>query len=88
MNEPQDAYNYARNTAGLDFLAVTDNVEQIDFLEWYYNKDEADNATVNGIFVGIAGWEWGSPMYGHINVFNTNSIIDDVGALWYYEDFP
>ncbi|OFX37581.1 MAG: hypothetical protein A2X08_03385 [Bacteroidetes bacterium GWA2_32_17] len=88
MNEPEDAYYYARYTAGLDFLAVTDHVEQIDFLEWYYNKDEADNATINGTFVGIAGWEWGSPIYGHINVFNTTNIIDDIGSLWYYEDFP
>lgn len=87
-NEPADAYYYARYTAGLDFLAVSDHVEQIDFLEWYYNKNEADDATVNGTFVGFAGWEWGSPLYGHINVFNTNSIIDDVVALWYYEDFP
>lgn len=88
MNEPADAYNYARYTAGLDFLTVSDHVEQIDILEWYYNKNEADDATINGTFVGFAGWEWGSPMYGHINVFNTNSIIDDALSLWYYEDFP
>lgn len=88
MNEPADAYNYARYTAGLDFLAVSDHVEQIDFLEWYYNKNEADNATVNGTFVAIAGWEWGSPLHGHINVLNTTDIINDITALWYYEDFP
>ena len=86
--DPEEAFNYARNTAGLDFLAVTDHLEQIDPLEWYLVKDEADNVTVNGVFVGIAGWEWGSPLHGHVNVFNTSSIISDAVNLWYTTDLP
>ncbi|MDD3876156.1 MAG: CehA/McbA family metallohydrolase [Bacteroidales bacterium] len=87
-SEPEDAYNYARYTAGLDFLAVSDHLEQIDPLEWYLVKDEADNATVNGTFVAIAAWEWGSPLHGHVNVFNTSSIISDAVNLWYTTDLP
>jgi len=91
--EPEDAYNYARFTAGLDFLAVTDHLEQIGNVplidpEWSDCQDAADNATVVGTFVGIAGWEWGSPLHGHVNVFNTADIIDDVGNLWYTTDLP
>lgn len=91
--EPSDAFNFARDTAGLDFLAVTDHVEQIEEIifiseEWSDTQDAANNATVDGSFVGFAGWEWGSPLDGHINVFNTSSIINDAGALWYYDDFP
>jgi len=85
--EPEDAFEYARYTAGIDFLAVTDHMEQIDMLEWYNVKNDADDATENGSFVAIAAWEWGSPLYGHINVFNTDEIISDVLNLWYYNDF-
>lgn len=91
--EPADAYYYARYTAGLDFLAVTDHLEQIGNIplidpEWSDCQNAANNATVNGTFVGIAGWEWGSPLHGHVNVFNTADIIDDVGNLWYTTDLP
>lgn len=86
--EPSDAFQYAQYSAGLHFLAVTDHVEQIDPLEWYYVKSDANSATVDGQFIGIAGWEWGSPLYGHINVFNTNDYITDAGNLWYTLDFP
>ncbi len=91
--EPADAYNYARYTAGLDFLAVTDHLEQIGNIplidpEWSDCQNAANNATMNGTFVGIAGWEWGSPLHGHVNVFNTADIIDDAGNLWYTTNLP
>jgi hypothetical protein len=91
--EPADAYTYARYTAGLDFLAVTDHLEQIGNIpiidpEWSGCQDDADDATVNGTFVGIAGWEWGSPVHGHVNVFNTNDLITDAVNLWYTTDLP
>mgnify|MGYP001381457368 CR=1 FL=1 len=91
--EPADAFTYARYTAGLDFNAVTDHLEQIGnipFLdpEWADCQAAANNATVNGTFVGIAGWEWGSPLHGHVNVFNTTDLITDAGNLWYTTDLP
>lgn len=84
---PTDAYNYAKNTAALDFLAVTDHLEQIDPLEWFYIKNDANSLTTSS-FVAIAGWEWGSPLHGHVNVFNTDDYITDVGNLWYTLDLP
>ena len=91
--EPADAFTYARYTAGLDFLAVTDHLEQIEEIifiseEWSGCQDDANSATVNGTFVGIAGWEWGSPLHGHVNVFNTGSLITDAANLWYTTDLP
>lgn len=67
---PVDAFVYARDEASLDFLAVTDHMEQISSDEWTQTRAAADAITVNGVFVGIAGYEWGSPYYGHCNVFN------------------
>lgn len=90
---PSEAFAYARYTAGLDFLAVTDHLEQIGNIpyidpEWSDCMDDADAATVNGTFLGISGWEWGSPLHGHVNVFNTNDLITDAANLWYTTDLP
>ena len=64
---PSDAYTYARNTAHLDIEAVTDHVEQITADEWKQEKDMADAANEDGKFVALAGYEWGSPTYDHLN---------------------
>lgn len=90
---PAEAFAYARDSAGLDFLAVTDHLEQIEEIifiseEWTDMQDAADAATANGTFVGIAGWEWGSPVHGHVNVFNTGDLITDAVNLWYTTDLP
>jgi hypothetical protein len=82
---PSEAYIYAINTAGLDFHAVTDHLEQIDPLEWYNLITTANSNTVDGSFIAIYGWEWGSPLHGHINVFNTDILIYDIG--WLYTDY-
>lgn len=87
-NDPEYAFDYGRDSANLDFLAVTDHLEQIDILEWYYVQGDADDVTSNGSYVGIAAWEWGSPLHGHVNVFNTSSIITDAVNLWYTTDLP
>ncbi|UQZ81097.1 Endo-1,4-beta-xylanase A precursor [Paenibacillus konkukensis] len=76
---PDTAFNYARNTAHLDFLAVTDHSNLYDHdlawdqsLEWRDLKASADRNTVNGSFVAIAGSEttWYPPGgFGHMNTF-------------------
>jgi hypothetical protein len=73
VENPRYAYIYARDTAFLDFLAVTDHLEGIYYssYEWDSTKIMADEVTVNGTFVGIAGYEWTSPTYNHCNVYNT-----------------
>jgi hypothetical protein len=73
VGNPRRAFIYARDTAHLDFLAVTDHLEGIYYssYEWDSTKIMADEVTVNGSFVGIAGYEWTSPTFNHCNVYNT-----------------
>jgi len=73
VSNPRRAFIYARDTAQLDFLAVTDHLESIYYssYEWDSTKIMADEVTANGTFVGIAGYEWTSPTYNHCNVYNT-----------------
>ncbi len=90
---PADACAFARDSAGLDFLAVTDHIGSFHLVpyvpmntpwQWDNCMSMADSFTVVGSFVGIAGWEWTSEKYGHINVFNTSDMIRDSLVLWYH----
>lgn len=83
---PDAAFNYARDTAHLDFLAVTDHSNLYDnglawnkSLEWRDLKLAADRKTVNGSFVAIAGSEvtWYPPGgFGHMNLFATDFFLN------------
>ncbi|EYE89663.1 nucleotide-binding protein [Fervidicella metallireducens AeB] len=78
-----DAYSYAKNTAKLDFFAVTDHSNSFDnalissmadgskSTKWLNGRDAADRYTGN-TFVGIYAYEmtWSNGT-GHINTFNT-----------------
>lgn len=78
-----DAYGHAKNTAKLDFFAVTDHSNSLDNAntatmadgsmspEWVAGHDAADRYTDDN-FVGIYGFEmtW-SDGTGHMNTFNT-----------------
>jgi hypothetical protein len=73
---PTEAFTYARYTAGLDFQALTDHVEQQVQLNWAAYKADADAAYVAGTFLTMAGFEYGSGFSiippastGHNNVF-------------------
>ena len=70
---PLDAYNYARDSAGLDFLAVTDHLQLLDSTEFVQMRNMASQASINN-FVAIFGYEWSSGIYGHVNVFNTKEM--------------
>ena len=78
----QEAFSYAKNSSGVDFLAVTDHSNWFDDettatmagsdgYEWKLGHNTADAYTDNN-FVGIYGFEmtW-SDGTGHINTFNT-----------------
>lgn len=79
-----EAYRHARDDAGLDFFAVTDNSNMFDHAaeatladgsassEWTAGKAAAD-AYTSSKFVAIFGYEmaWNNGN-GHINTFNTN----------------
>jgi hypothetical protein len=71
VGTPRYAYAFARDSAGIDVLAITDHGELLDSLEWQDTKLQADSVTEPGRFVGIAGFEWTDWNYGHINVLGT-----------------
>ena len=82
-----DAYTYARDIAGLDFMAVTDHSNWFDndtlanmgdgsaSEEWQLALETADKYNKDGEFTAIYGYEmtWSGSTggYGHINTFNT-----------------
>ncbi len=68
---PRQAFAYARDTARIHILAVTDHGEMLSSAEWEDIKKQADSATKPGQFLGLAGFEWTS-RDGHINIFNTS----------------
>ena len=88
-----DAYTYARDKAKIDFFAVTDHEEQIGQnifeKEWDEIVNAANATAVPGKYVTIYGYEWGSPVNGHINFFMQDHKYTDlliyllpVSMLW------
>lgn len=81
---PDEAFNYAKNIAKVDFLAVTDHSNSFDnaaassmadgskSTKWVSGHAAADNYT-DSSFVGIYAYEmtWSNGT-GHINTFNTS----------------
>lgn len=82
-----EAYQYANNVAGVDFLAITDHSNWFDndtkanikdgsaSNKWNIGVNAANKYNENGEFVAIYGYEmtWSGSTggYGHINTFNT-----------------
>jgi len=79
---PREAYDYARNKAGLDFFAVTDHCYNISQEEWERTRAVADSANEDDAFVALWGFEWTSDIYGHSNVIGTDDYcsINDSAA--------
>jgi len=75
-SDPRHAFAYARDTAHIDVLAVTDHGELLSTDEWNDTKAQADSATVPDLFVGLAGFEWSNPVFGHANVLNTSDMTN------------
>lgn len=75
---PEVAYQYARTTAGIHVLAVTDhNNSPDDLTEALYQRTHhvADSMTVPGVFVALAGQEIGnSGGFGHIACFEAATL--------------
>lgn len=68
---PEEAFRWARDTAGYDFYAVTDHDVQIRPSEWDDMGAQADRYNQDGSFVALRGFEWSNPVMGHICVWNT-----------------
>ncbi|MBI2567193.1 MAG: CehA/McbA family metallohydrolase [Candidatus Schekmanbacteria bacterium] len=71
---PAVAFQYARDTAGLDWMAVSDHAESyIGQASWTATKEAADDYTVDGSFVAFRAFEYSNSMQGHVCVVNTES---------------
>jgi len=79
IGTPEWAYAYARDTAGIDILAVTDHAEGLTAAEWDDCLEQAEAATDPGEFLGLRGFEWTpNNAYGHCNVLNSNDYISSL----------
>jgi hypothetical protein len=72
---PLEAYTHARDVAGLDFFALTDHGEFMALWPWRFPwprlKAAAEATNEPGRFVALWGFEWSSPIFGHLNILNT-----------------
>ena len=72
---PTEAYTYARDTAGIDILAITDHTSYLSQSNYQYIRAVADSFTENGRFVAIAGQEFGVlSSFGHFSMFEAESL--------------
>jgi hypothetical protein len=81
---PVEAYTAARS-AGLDFFALTDHGELLLLWPWQDKwaqlKSAADRADAPGEFAALWGFEWSSPLYGHVTVANSRDFTDCVSSF-------
>jgi hypothetical protein len=70
---PEENFLWARDVAKYDFYALTDHSEQVFPWMWATIGNLANKYNVTGQFCTIRGFEWGNPLSGHINVFDTTT---------------
>ncbi len=81
---PEEAYDYARYTANLDFLAITEHSNLYDhFFDWDKSRKWADikriahEKTEEGAFLALIGSEttWYN-QFGHMNTYNVEFFLN------------
>ncbi|MFN8454715.1 MAG: CehA/McbA family metallohydrolase [Anaerolineae bacterium] len=72
---PHYALAVARS-AGLHFYALTDHDWWLTPLEWAKILTQTQQASVPGQFIALRGVEWTHDSVGHINVFNTDTLLN------------
>ena len=79
---PEEAYTMVRDVAKLDFFAVTDHAELIAVWPWDNKWEEikkvADSFNKDHEFVALHGFEWSSPIFGHINVLHSHKLTNSI----------
>ena len=77
---PADAYAFARDLGGLDFMAVTDHPEYWLFnpgRNWEQLKEIAVMADSPG-FLAVRGFEYSNPVFGHYIVIGSDGVCSAV----------
>jgi DNA/RNA endonuclease YhcR with UshA esterase domain len=81
IGTPSQAYQYARDSAQVDILAITDHTHLLTTTEYNSLRSTAASYTQNGVFVAIAGQEHGSlstttaGSFGHMNFYEVSVLI-------------
>jgi hypothetical protein len=81
IGTPSEAYQYARDSADVDILAITDHTHLLTTSEYSSLRSVAATYTQDGVFVAIAGQEHGSlststsGSFGHVNFFEASVLI-------------
>lgn len=71
---PRMAFDTAR-AHGLHFFALADHDAWLDAEEWSEIGNVAHDTTVDGVFIGLRGFEWSHPSKGHSNVYNSTTWV-------------
>jgi DNA/RNA endonuclease YhcR with UshA esterase domain/methionine-rich copper-binding protein CopC len=82
---PHYALALAR-AAGLHYYGITDHGWWLTESEWANTLTQTTNATVPGQFVALRGVEWSHATSGHINVFNSDTLLQRTNPL--YDTLP
>ncbi|HHP7236428.1 MAG TPA: CehA/McbA family metallohydrolase [Desulfobacterales bacterium] len=69
---PDQAYNYAKNVAGLDFFSTADHAESTSSTEYNTIKNTANAYNEDDVFTAFWGFEWSSERHGHVTVTYAN----------------
>jgi hypothetical protein len=68
-----EAYIYARDSANIDVLAITDHTHYLTANGYQYTRNIAEQFTEPGQFVALAGQEFGSlAAFGHFSTFEAD----------------
>jgi len=80
---PAFLYEYARDKAGLDFLAIADAAWKMSDNDWSNHQTLADFYNVEGEFVAFMGAEWkpNSEGVGYRSAFFKNSNVPSISKL-------
>lgn len=65
---PAEAYQYARDIAGLDFFGLSDHALYLDSAKYKSTIDIANSYNKDGTYTTFYGFEWTNNSYGHITV--------------------
>jgi hypothetical protein len=85
---PREAYLYARDSAQIDILALTDHTHYLNDGTYAQERAVAAELTEPGRFVALAGQEFGSlSAFGHFSVYDADSLcpVSVNGLSRFYE---
>ncbi|MCD6361984.1 MAG: DUF3604 domain-containing protein [Armatimonadetes bacterium] len=87
-----ECYEYAREAAQTDFLAIADHAERMTEEQWAESMERARAHNEPGEFVAWPAVEWASALHGHRNIYYRDYDVPLIGAhvvptptdLWAY----